>query len=101
MSSFPVFDHARKSGVEFIDGVPTIINDRHVVEEHCILEPLDERVDFFATIPVRSVITAGCGPAIEIGPFSLDDTQIVKLYNALGAHINTFRSEFTFRGVSA
>lgn len=99
--TFPAFDHERKSGVEVIDGVPTIINDRDVVEEHCILEPLDERVDYFTTIPVRSVITSGCGPAIEIGPFSLDDTQIVMLYNALGAHINAFRSEFKVRGESA
>jgi hypothetical protein len=97
MNRFPVFDHERKSGVEVIDGVPTIINDRDVVEEHCIIEPSDERVDFFASIPVRSVITAGCGPAIEIGPFTLDDNDIVKLYNALSAHINNFPGEFKIR----
>ena len=101
MNNFPVFDYERKSGIEVFDGVPTIINDRDVVEEHCVLEPLDERVDFFTTIPVRSVITAGCGPAIELGPFSLDDNDIVRLYNALGRHINTFPSDFKVRGESA
>lgn len=98
MSRFPVFDHERKPEIEIIDGLHTIVNERSVVQDFDPLELLDERVDFFATIPIRSVVTANAGPAFELGPFCLDSAEVIKLYNALAAHINTFTGEFRSTG---
>ncbi|MDM3894798.1 hypothetical protein [Mycobacterium intracellulare] len=100
-SRFPAFDYDRKPVWDVIDGVPTICNERDVLADLTVLEPLDERNDSFAAIPVRSVITAGGGPSIELGPFSLDTSEVIKLYNALAAHINSFSGEFRFKGQSA
>lgn len=67
---------------------------RDVIEHSCVLEPHDDRVDQCVSIPVRSVISAIAGPAIELGPFTLDTPEVVKLYNALVQHINSFPGEF-------
>lgn len=95
---FPIFDGEYKPDVEVIDGVPHIFPRRDVIQELAVLEPADDRNDFFASVPVRSVWHPDSGPAVEIGPFSLDDTEIVKLYNAIGKHINTFGSDFRLSG---
>lgn len=71
---------------------------RMVVDHPAILEPHDDRTDECVSIPVRSVISALCGPAVELGPFTLDTSEVVKLYNALAQHINEFPSEFKFKG---
>lgn len=97
MSRFPVFDGEYKPQIEVIDGVPTFFQVHDVLNELTVLEPADERTDSFASIPVRSVWTDGCGPAIELGPFTLDDREVVKLFNALAKHINTFPSQFKLR----
>lgn len=70
---------------------------RDVINESATLEPHDDRTDMCVSIPVRSVISATAGPAVEIGPFSLDSPEVVKLYNALADHINRFPSEFRAR----
>lgn len=98
---FPVFDGEYKQEVEVIDGVPHLFAKRDVVEELTVLEPVDDRNDFFASVPVRSVWNPGSGPAIEIGPFSLDDTEIIKLYHAIGRHINTFQNHYRTKEESA
>lgn len=95
------FDHERRVTVEKVDGVPTIVNDRTVLEHLTTLEVLDERTDEFVSIPIRSVITAGSGPAIEFGPFCVGTNDVVDLHNALLSHINTFRAEFRRGVVSA
>ena len=101
MSRFPVFDGQYKPEVVVVDGVPAICNVHEVIEELTVLEPSDDRTDFFAAVPVRSVWNEGCGPAVEIGPFSLNTREIVKLYNALARHINNFADEFKFKGGAA
>lgn len=98
---FPVFDGDYKNEVQVIDGVPHIFAKRDVLEELTILEPVDDRNDLFATVPVRSVWNPFCGPALELGPFSLDESEVIKLYNAIIKHINAFRSGFRFEGESA
>ncbi|WP_166905971.1 hypothetical protein [Mycobacterium sp. DL440] len=70
---------------------------RQVVDQPTILEPHDDRTDQCVSIPVRSVLSAVSGPAVEIGPFTLDSSEVVKLHNALGAHIRAFPSEFRVR----
>jgi len=70
---------------------------REVIDHPTILEPHDDRTDQCVSIPVRSVISATCGPAVEVGPFTLDTPEVVKLYNALASHINSFPSEFQER----
>ena len=100
-SRFPTFDGEYKPDVVVIDGVPTLCAKHDVLDDLTVLEPVDDRNGYFTSIPVRSVWNPGCGPAVEIGPFSLDDGEIIKLYNALGKHINSFRSEFRFKGDAA
>jgi hypothetical protein len=101
VNRFPVFDHDRKPEVEVIDGLPTILNQRDVLQEFEALEPLDERVDFFATVPMRSCITPNAGPSFELGPFCLDTTEVIKLYNALAKHANSFPDDFQKKKASA
>jgi hypothetical protein len=67
---------------------------REVIDQPTILEPHDDRTDQCVSVPVRSVISATAGPAVEIGPFTLDTGEVVKLFNALGRHIDRFPSEF-------
>lgn len=100
-SPFPVFDGEYKPEVIVIDGVPTICHAHEVLDELTVLEPGDDRTDGFVAVPVRSVWNEGCGPAVEIGPFTLDDREVVKLYNALTQHINNFPSQFRFKGGAA
>lgn len=70
---------------------------REVIAGPVTLEPHDDRTDMCVSVPVRLVISSTAGPAIEIGPFTLDSRDIVTLYNALAAHINTFTGEFKVR----
>lgn len=84
---FPPFDRAG----EFDDL-------REVIDGPVMLEPHDDRTDQCVGLPVRSVISAVAGPAVEIGPFTLDTGDVVKLYNALASHINCFGSEFRMKG---
>lgn len=70
---------------------------RTVIDQSAILEPHDDRTDECVSIPVRSVISAIAGPAVEVGPFTLDTSGVVKLYNALAQHINNFPGEFHLR----
>jgi len=70
---------------------------REVIDGPVMLEPHDDRSDQCVSLPVRSVISAVAGPAVEIGPFTLDTGEVVKLHNALAAHINSFPSEFRAR----
>lgn len=70
---------------------------RAVIDGPAMLEPHNDHTDMCVSLPVRSVISATAGPAVEIGPFTLDSGDVVTLYNALAAHINTFTSEFTVR----
>lgn len=98
---FPVFDGDYKQDIDVIDGVSHLIPKRDVVEELTILEPADDRTDLFATVPVRSVWNPACGPAVEIGPFSLDAREVIKLHNAIAKHINTFRSYYCAAGGSS
>ncbi|GFG72723.1 hypothetical protein [Mycobacterium botniense] len=93
----PEFDCELRPVVAVIDGMPTICNDRTVIADHAVIEPLDERADSLVSVPIRSVITSCSGPSIEIGPFLLDTTEVIKLYNALAHHVNTFPSEFRIR----
>lgn len=67
---------------------------RDVIDHLAILEPHDDRSDECVSLPVRSVISATCGPAVEIGPFTLDTPEVAKLYNALASHVAAFPSEF-------
>lgn len=67
---------------------------REVIDGPVMTEPHDDRSDQCVSLPVRSVISATAGPAIEIGPFTFDTSEVVKLYNALSSHINNFPSEF-------
>lgn len=94
---FPEFDHPRKPSIEVIDGVPTIINDRTVIEDLAVVEPLDERTDSFVSIPIRRVHTPGAGLSVEVGPFSLTSSDVVVLFNALAKHINETPGEFRMR----
>lgn len=71
---------------------------REIVDHPCVLEPHDDRTDGCVSIPVRSVTSAVAGPAIELGPFTLDTHGVVKLYNALSQHIQSFPSEFRAPG---
>lgn len=43
---------------------------REVIDQPTILEPHDDRTDQCVSVPVRSVISATAGPAVEIGPFN-------------------------------
>jgi hypothetical protein len=74
-----------------------VATDRTVLDELTELEPLDERSDSFVSVPVRSVVTAGAGPSVEFGPFSLDSKDVVRLHNALIDHMTAFPSEYKFR----
>lgn len=94
---FPTVDHDRKSAIEVIDGVPTIINDRTLIADLGVIEPLDERTDQFVSIPIRSVHTAGAGMSVELGPYSLMSSDVVALFNALAQHINDTPGEFRMR----
>ena len=67
---------------------------RTVIDQLTVLEPHDDRTDECVSIPVRSVVSAIAGPAVEVGPYTLDTTEVVKLYNALAQHINGFPGEF-------
>lgn len=83
---FPLFD---RTG-EFDD-------HREVLDQPTILELHDDRTDGCVSVPVRSVVSSIAGPAIEIGHLTLDSGEVVKLYNALSSHINSFPSEYRVR----
>ncbi len=95
---FPLFDRPPYDPeLLMVDGMPTIIADdpdRDITDHEVIIEPHDARSDFCVSIPVRSVVSSIAGPAIEIGPFTLDTPEVAKLYNQLARHINRFPSEF-------
>lgn len=95
--SIPSLDHDRKPSIEFIDGVPTIVSDRALLQEHGSIEVLDERTDDFVSLPLRTVHTSGAGISMEIGPFSLTTQEIVTLHNAIADHINSTEGEFRMR----
>lgn len=99
-SRFPTFDGDRKPYIQVIDGVPTFVTNRHDVEELAVLEPVDTRNDFFASVPLRSAWNDACGPCFEIGAFDLDDGQVVALFNALLRHIERFPSTFRKGGAA-
>ncbi|MCE5291583.1 MAG: hypothetical protein LLG14_20415 [Nocardiaceae bacterium] len=94
---FTTVDADRKPEVEVIDGIPTICTDRTVLVEHGEIEPTDDRIDTFVSIPMRSVHTSTGGICFEIGPFTLDAGEIAKLQNALADHINSSPDEFRWR----
>ncbi|OBB15500.1 hypothetical protein A5731_00600 [Mycolicibacterium conceptionense] len=79
---------------KLIDRTGKFDSHRDVIDAPCVLEPHDDRTDMCVSLPVRSVVSQTAGVAVEIGPFTLDTGEVVKLYNALAAHINTFPSEF-------
>ena len=98
MSAFPLFDRPPyKPEVADIDGVTHIIvddPDRDFTDDELVLEPHDTRTDMCVALPIRSVVSSGFGPAIEIAPFTLDSKDVAALYNLLGRHIARFNSEF-------
>lgn len=51
---------------------------RYLLEEHWQLM-LDEGTDEFVNVPVRAVIDAAAGPAVELGPWTLspDDARLL------------------------
>ena len=73
---------------------------REIVSQPVILEPHDDHSDMCVSIPVRSVISATAGIAIEVGPYTLDSSEVVKLHNALADHINSFPSEYRIRAAA-
>lgn len=83
-----------------IDGVPTLVTDRHHVEDLAVIEPVDTRNDFFASVPLRSAWHDACGPSFEFGAFSLDDGEVVALFNALHSHIKRFPTFFKTSGAA-
>ncbi|EKT83080.1 hypothetical protein Mbo4_036 [Rhodococcus phage Mbo4] len=100
MSDFPVFDHVRPMQTAHDGNTIFVVNDRDVLAELATIEPLDDRADYFCSIPIRSVWNSGVGPTVELGPFSLDAKEVVGLHNALVEHMRAFPSEFKFGGAS-
>lgn len=77
-------------------GIPTIGDDpdREVLEEAVMLEPYDQRTDTSVYVPVRSSWQSACGPAFELGPFTLDSADTARLHNAMIRHFKRFPGEF-------
>ncbi len=88
-SNFPVVDYERVPDVDIQDDEIVIYNDRSVLAEHGVIEPHDDREDCTVAIPIRTVHTPWAGLSIEIGPYSLDSSEIVRLHNYLVEHINS------------
>lgn len=86
---FPVLDFDRESDALYVGA-------RHVVSETSI-EPVVAETGEWITLPVRSVIDAG-GPTVEIGPYSLTETDVARLHNVLLDHIRAFPEDFRVRG---
>lgn len=87
----------RRYRFQLVDRTGKFDDHREVLTDDCVIEPHDDRTDMCVSIPVRSVISATAGPAIEIGPYTLDSPEVVKLHNTLADHINSFPSEFRVR----
>jgi hypothetical protein len=87
----------RRYRFQLVDRTSEFDDLRTIIADDCVIEPHDDRTDMCVSIPVRSVISAAVGPAIEIGPFTLDTSDVVKLHNTISDHINSFPTEFTVR----
>ncbi|QDQ93740.1 hypothetical protein FND50_25260 [Rhodococcus sp. WB9] len=85
MSRFPVLDFDR-------DGHPELSVSRHVLLER-VIEPTVDETDEFVTMPVRVIINS-MSPAVEIGPYSLCETDIAALHQALTHFICNFPESF-------
>ena len=94
-----ILNFRQRPRFELFDRTGKYDDDRQVIDGPVILEPHDDRSDMCVSLPVRSVISSTAGIAVEIGPFTLDSPEVVKLYNALADHINAFPSEYRIRGV--
>jgi hypothetical protein len=88
MSKYPTLDYDRESHEE-------LRQSRDVIREASI-EPVVDETDEFVHIPLRSVADS-MGQRIEIGPYSLDEGDIVILHNILVAHIRTFPGSFQIK----
>ncbi len=84
-SRFPILDFDRESDEELSSG-------REIFEEVVIEPAIDETGDWIA-MPVRSGMDS-FGPRFEIGPYSLTESDIARLHNALRRHIYTFPTDF-------
>jgi len=82
---FPILDFDRYTDPEFAGG-------REVIDEKWIEPAVDETGEWI-TMPVRTVFDS-TGPRFEIGPYSLTESDIATLHNALLTHIRTFSNDF-------
>jgi hypothetical protein len=90
MSRFPILDYDRNL-CEFAS------NGREVLHESAI-EPSVAETDEWVTLPIRSIVDNNNGAGFEIGPYSLTNSDVVALHNALVDHMNNFPSDFRHIG---
>jgi hypothetical protein len=79
MNDFPVIDCPR-AGDSFY------YPDRAILGVHGRIEPYHEPADYWVSIPVRLVHTAGGGFGIELGPYLLDGDDIDLLRAAIASY---------------
>ena len=91
------FRREPKSPFRLIDRTGQWDDHREVIGETVLTEPHDDHSDTCVTLPVRSVVSAIAGPAVEIGPYTFDSPEVVKLYNALADHLNSFPMQYRIR----
>lgn len=86
---FPVLDYDR-SGDEYAG------NCREVLRE-TVIEPAIAETGDWVTLPIRSVVDATTGPGFEIGPYTLTESDIAELFNAISAHVSAYPELFRIK----
>ncbi|CDZ92250.1 hypothetical protein QM787_03870 [Rhodococcus ruber] len=85
-SRFPALDFDRTTDEFYGNG--------YEVLRHNVIEPEVPETGEFIAIPVRTIVDGNNGPGFEIGPYSLTETDVVVLHNALISHIRMFPDLF-------
>jgi hypothetical protein len=78
MSDFPILDSPRA-------GDPYTYPGRAILDFHGYIEPYVDEMDYWVAMPVRLVHTVD-GLGIEIGPYSLDAADIMRLRAAIASY---------------
>lgn len=82
---FPTLDYDRTSRDDY-GGVYEVLKEDAI-------EPMVAETDWWVHFPIRTVIDQ-CGPAFEIGPYTLTESDVINLYNALSDHVGMFPELF-------
>jgi hypothetical protein len=79
VTNFPIVDFPR-------EGDPFTYPGRTVLDHFGFIEPYQPATDYWCALPVRLVHTEGGGFGIELGPYTLNHTDIDRLRATINSY---------------